>query len=55
MHSLLSYDLACQDQRDRHVEAAAYNRAVRLGSVRRRMRRAKVATYRARLARLAIR
>jgi hypothetical protein len=55
MNSLLSYDLACQVTRERQKEAAAANRAVRLRSVRRWQRRAEVAAYRARLARLAVR
>jgi len=55
MHSLLSYDLARQVERERQAEAVARNRAVRLRSARRWQRRAEVAVYRARLARLAVR
>jgi hypothetical protein len=55
MNSLLSYDLARQVERERQLEAATANRAVRLRSARRWQRRAEAATYRARLARLAVR
>ena len=55
MNSLLSYDLARQVERERQAEAIARNRAVHLRSARRVQRRAEGATYRARLARLAVR
>ena len=55
MHSLLSYDLARQVERDRHAEAAAFSRAARLRSVRRWQRRAEEANYQVRLARIAVR
>jgi hypothetical protein len=54
MSTLLSYDLARQVARERQAEAAASNRAARLVSARRWQRRAEVAAYRARLARLAV-
>jgi hypothetical protein len=54
MHSLLSYDLARQVERERQAEAVARNRAGRLRSARRWQRRAEEANYRARLARLAV-
>lgn len=54
MHSLLSCELARQVQRERQAEATASNRAARLRSARRWQRRAEEATYRARLARLAV-
>lgn len=53
MYSLLSCDLAHQVQRERRAEAA--RTAVRHLSRRRGRRRAEEATYRARLARLAVR
>ena len=55
MHSVLSHEVARVVQRERQAEAAAYNRAARLVSARRWAKRAEVAAYRARLARLAVR
>ncbi|MDT7571682.1 MAG: hypothetical protein QOE05_1856 [Actinomycetota bacterium] len=54
MNTLLSYDLARQVERERQAEAVARNRAARLRSARRWQRRAEVAAYQARLARLAV-
>jgi hypothetical protein len=54
MYSAMTSEVARVQLRDRQVEAAAAGRAARLVAARRWQRRAEVATYRARLARLAV-
>ena len=55
MHLFLAEELARSRARERQLEASVVSRAARLRKARRWQRRAEQATYRANLARLAIR